>query len=228
MVTITINEKDIDIPSNWADITFEQFLGFSKLAKSQKTEEELEQKYEDLDEELKSLQITMDNIKFNTKLACYFTDMTEDEIAMCDMEKVEEILKCISFLQAEYQPINIKSFKVGDEEFILPLPGMVKENFGTYIEAEQIELNNRKLEAGIIEVLPRQVAILCRKKGEKRGLIDDDLIDKREKLFHKLDMATVWDVGFFLLRQEQLLMTSFLTSLKEEKTTRQKLPQKEQ
>jgi hypothetical protein len=228
MVTITINEKDIDIPSNWADITFEQFLGFSKLAKSQKTEEELEQKYEDLDEELKSLQITMDNIKFNTKLACYFTDMTEDEIAMCDMEKVEEILKCISFLQAEYQPINIKSFKMGDEEFILPLPGMVKENFGTYIEAEQIELNNRKLEAGIIEVLPRQVAILCRKKGEKRGLIDDDLIDKREKLFHKLDMATVWDVGFFLLRQEQLLMTSFLTSLKEEKTTKQKLPQKEQ
>lgn len=228
MVTITINEKDIDIPSNWVDINFEQFLGFSNLVKTQKTEEELEKKYEDLDEEIKSLQITMDNIKFNTKLACYFTDMTEDEIAMCDMEKVEEILNAISFLQSEYQPINIKSFKIGDEEFFLPLPAMQKENFGTYIEAEQIEINNKKLEAGIIEVLPRQVAILCRKKDEERGLIDDDLIDKREKLFRKLDMATVWDVGFFLLRQEQQLMTSFLISLKEEKTTRQKSQQKEQ
>ena len=96
MITITINEKDIDIPSNWTDITFEQFLAFSNLSKSQKTEEELKEKYADLDEELKDLQITMDNIKFNTKLACFFTDMTEDEMAMCDMEVVENILKALN------------------------------------------------------------------------------------------------------------------------------------
>ena len=216
MITITINEKDIDIPSNWTDITFEQFLAFSNLSKSQKTEEELKEKYADLDEELKDLQITMDNIKFNTKLACFFTDMTEEEMAMCDMEVVESILKALGFLQTQYMPIAISSFKVGDEEFILPKPGMVEENFGTYIEAEQIELNNKKLKAGILEVLPKQVAILCRKKGEKRGLINDKLIEERESKFKKLDMATIWDVAFFLFRQEQLLMTSFLTSLKEE------------
>tara|TARA_Y100001972_G_scaffold75326_1_gene91560 strand:- start:2727 stop:3410 length:684 start_codon:yes stop_codon:yes gene_type:complete len=227
MITITINEKDIDIPSNWTDITFEQFLAFSNLSKSQKTEEELKEKYADLDEELKDLQITMDNIKFNTKLACFFTDMTEDEMAMCDMEVVENILKALGFLQTQYMPIAISSFKIGEEEFFLPKPGMVEENFGTYIEAEQIELNNKKLKAGILEVLPKQVAILCRKKGEKRGLINDKLIEERESKFKKLDMATIWDVAFFLFRQEQLLMTSFLTSLKEE-MLKPKQQQKEQ
>jgi len=227
MITITINEKDIDIPSNWTDITFEQFLAFSNLSKSQKTEEELKEKYADLDEELKDLQITMDNIKFNTKLACFFTDMTEDEMAMCDMEIVENILKALGFLQTQYMPIAISSFKIGEEEFFLPKPGMVEENFGTYIEAEQIELNNKKLKAGILEVLPKQVAILCRKKGEKRGLINDKLIEERESKFKKLDMATIWDVAFFLFRQEQLLMTSFLTSLKEE-MLKPKQQQKEQ
>ena len=227
MITITINEKDIDIPSNWNDITFEQFLAFSNLSKSQKTEEELKEKYADLDEELKDLQITMDNIKFNTKLACFFTDMTEDEMAMCDMEVVESILKALGFLQTQYVPISIGSFKIGEEEFFLPKPGMVEENFGTYIEAEQIELNNKKLKAGILEVLPKQVAILCRKKGEKRGLINDKLIEERESKFKKLDMATIWDVAFFLFRQEQLLMTSFLTSLKEE-MLKPKQQQKEQ
>jgi len=209
MITITINEKDIDIPSNWTDITFEQFLAFSNLSKSQKTEEELKEKYADLDEELKDLQITMDNIKFNTKLACFFTDMTEDEMAMCDMEVVENILKALGFLQTQYMPIAISSFKIGEEEFFLPKPGMVEENFGTYIEAEQIELNNKKLKAGILEVLPKQVAILCRKKGEKRGLINDKLIEERESKFKKLDMA------------------SFLTSLKEE-MLKPKQQQKEQ
>ena len=227
MITITINEKDIDIPSNWTDITFEQFLAFSNLSKSQKTEEELKEKYADLDEELKDLQITMDNIKFNTKLACFFTDMTEDEMAMCDMEVVENILKALGFLQTQYMPIAISSFKIGEEEFFLPKPGMVEENFGTYIEAEQIELNNKKLKAGILEGLPKQVAILCRKKGEKRGLINDKLIEERESKFKKLDMATIWDVAFFLFRQEQLLMTSFLTSLKEE-MLKPKQQQKEQ
>jgi len=228
MITVKLGDREVDIPSNWVDITFEQFLGFSELCKSRKSEEELKEKYETLDEEIKDLQITMDNIKFNTKLACYFTDLSEEEMAMCDMEQVEKILNALGFLQQEYMPIAINSFKIGDEEFFLPSKGMVKENFGTYIEAEQVELNNKKLEAGVLQVLPKQVAILCKKKDEKPGLVDDDLIAERENKFKKLDMATIWDVGFFLLQQEGLLMRNFLTYLKAEGTARRKLQQKEQ
>jgi len=58
--------------------------------------------------------------------------------------------------------------------------------------------------------MPRQVAILCKKEGDKERLNDDE-IDRRAKLFEGLDMATIWDVAFFLNKLEQGLMTSFLT-----------------
>ena len=56
----------------------------------------------------------------------------------------------------------------------------------------------------------------------------DDEINKRALMFQELDMATIWDVGFFLTRHESLLMTSFLTSQKEEAIHNLKLQQKEQ
>ena len=63
-----------------------------------------------------------------------------DDVTLVE-EQVEKILNALGFLQQEYMPIAINSFKIGDEEFFLPSKGMVKENFGTYIEAEQVELN---------------------------------------------------------------------------------------
>ena len=93
---------------------------------------------------------------------------------------------------------------------------MQGENFGTFIEAEQVEINNKKLEKGDLSGLPKQIAILCRAEGEERGLIDDKLIEQRVQVFQKLDMATIWDVGFFLTQQENSLMTVFLTYLRQE------------
>ena len=69
------------------------------------------------------------------------------------------------------------------------------------------------LKEGVLSVLPRQVAILCKKEGEEEKL-DDALIDRRAKQFEKLDMATIWDVGFFLGMLEQRLMLDFLISQK--------------
>ena len=103
---------------------------------------------------------------------------------------------------------------------------MEKQTFGQYVEAEQLEINNAKLDKGRIEVMPEQVAILCKKEGEK--YINDDEVDKRAIMFKELDMATVWDVAFFLTRHESLLMTSFVISQKEVATRNLKLQQKEQ
>ena len=100
--------------------------------------------------------------------------------------------------------------------------------FGTYIEAEQVEINNKHLNNGNLEVLPKQIAILCKKEGEKPGLINDNVVANREKLFMRLDMATIWDVAFFLFRQESSLMTVFLTYLQREGMQKEEWPQKEQ
>jgi len=87
---------------------------------------------------------------------------------------------------------------------------MKSSSFGRYIEAEQLEIQSSMIDQGKIEYMPRQIAILCKKEGESEKL-DDDIIDKRAELFKQLDMATIWDVAFFLNKLEQGLLTSFLT-----------------
>ena len=218
MITITVNDKDIDVPSSWNNITFEKFNKFSKLINSQKTEEEFIEQFSELDEEVRTLQMSLENIKLNTKLACFWTGLSEQEISMCEIETVEEILSSISFLNESYAPVGIDSFKFKGIEYFLPKAGLVKENFGTFIEAEQVEINNKSLEKGDLSALPKQMAILCKRKGEENGLINDEVIEKRVKAFQKMDMATIWDVAFFLTQQESSLMTLSLTYLLQEGT----------
>ena len=229
MKTIVINEKEIELPESWIEINFKRFEAFSKLVRSQKTEKELKEEYqeEDMSEDIMSLKISLDNMNFNTKIACFWSGLSEEELSVLSIDEVEEIIRSVSFVNESYIPIILDKFTFRDETYYLPEPGMVKQNFGTYIEAEQIELNNKNLEMGNIAVLPRQLAILCKKKDEKPGLIDDDVVDKREELFKELDMATIWDVGFFLHKQESTLMNAFLTSLKKVETEDLKSQQEE-
>ena len=221
MKTIVINEKEIDVPTGWDNITFERFNEFSKLVNSQKTEEEFYKENENLDEEVKALEWSLYNVKLNTALACFWSGLSEEEISMCNIEEVEEILSSMEFLNVGYEPIAVDSFKFKGVKYNLPKPGLKSENFGTFIEAEQVEINNKRLQKGDLSALPRQIAILCKKDGEERSLINDTLIAKREKAFYKLDMATIWDVGFFLSQHESSLMTLFLTYLRQEAMEKQ-------
>jgi hypothetical protein len=221
MVEYIINEKKVSIPESWVECTFERFLKFANLLKS--IERETKEIKTDVDEWEQALQ----DIKDNTKILSYWCGMSESDISMLDLDVANEIMTTLSFLNESYIPINIESFTIGEEKFILPEALMTKSSFGRYIEAEQLELHANMLDKGRLDILPKQIAILCKKKGEEEKL-DDDLIDKRAKLFEKLDMATIWDVGFFLNRLEQKLMISFLTSQEKGEIQKQEWPQKEQ
>jgi hypothetical protein len=223
MKTIKISNKEIEIPTSWVDITFTKFNSFLKIIKSQKTEEEIENQYADMDEDIKDLQISLDNVKLNTSLVSFWTSLTEEEISLCDLEEVDSILKEMSFLNNTYEPIALSKFTFEDEVYHLPEIGMEKENFGTYIEAEQIEIHNQQLEKGNLDILPKQAAIICKKENEKRGLINDKLVEERAKAFERLDMATIWDIGFFLSQRESILMSNSLIYLKQEEMQKQLL-----
>ncbi len=216
MKTIIVNEKEIEVPTGWDNISFKKFNEFAKLVAAQKTEDEFREENKELDKEILDLEWGLYNIKLNTKLACFWSGLTEDEVSMLEMEKVEEILSSMDFLNSTYMPVAIDSFKFKGFEYVLPKPGLRGENFGTFIEAEQVEINNKKLAKGDLSALPKQMAILCRRKGEEKGIIDDDVIKKRAAAFQNIDMATVWDVGFFLTQHESSLMTLFLTYLTQE------------
>lgn len=220
MKTIIINEKEVEIPTGWDNIRFDKFNEFSKLISAQITEEEFYKEHEDLDDEVLSLEWSMANIMLNTKLACFWSGLSEEEVAMCNIDEVEEVLGSMEFLNQTYMPVALDSFKFKGIEYFLPKKGMQGETFGTFIEAEQAEINNKKLEKGDLSALPRQMAILCKRKGEVRGILNEETIKKREKSFQKIDMATIWDVAFFLSQHESALMTLFLTYLRQEATAK--------
>jgi len=221
MKEFLINDSKVKLPETWEDVSWGTFLGFNDIV--QKHSKEKEERKDTEEGEWKE---AIRNLDLNTKILSYWAGLTEEEISHWDMLEAEELMKCLSFVNKEYIPIGIKSFKVGDEEFFLPEDLMGKSSFGRYIEAEQLEIQSSMIDKGKIEVMPRQIAVLCKKEGESERL-NDDLIDSRAKLFEQLDMATIWDVAFFLTKLEQGLMISFLTSQQVE-TQRQQEQQKEQ
>jgi len=216
-----INEKEVNIPNSWLECSFERFLKFANLLKT--IERETKEVKTDVDEWEQALQ----DIKDNTKILSFWCEMPESEISLIDLDVANDVMTTLDFLNEAYNPININSFTIGEEKFILPENLMKNSSFGRYIEAEQLELHANMLEQGRLDVLPKQIAILCKKEGEEEKL-DDDLIDKRAKMFEKLDMATIWDVGFFLSKLEQKLMLNFLISQEREETQRPKSQPKEQ
>ena len=210
MDTLTINEQEIDIPTHWGDVTFDKFLKFSKLIKTL---------YEDT-EGLDDIEQTLRNLKDNTIILSFWTDKTEEEISMWDLEEAQNVMSKLNFTQDNYEPISIGSFTINEETFHLPQEFMGKSSFGRYIEAEQLEMQQGLIEKGDLDYLPRQIAILAKKEEEEEKL-NDDLIDERAEKFKQLDMATVWDVGFFLQKLEQECMISSLISQVGEETQKQ-------
>jgi len=59
---------------------------------------------------------------------------------------------------------------------------------------------------GKFDVLPEQMAILCRKSGEE---FDDDIIPSKSDNFKKLTMDIVWEFSFFLTMQSVKLTRTF-------------------
>ena len=213
MEKFVVNEKEVNLPASWVDISFSKFISFTGLIEGFEDRKEVAE-----GDEVAQWESTLVDLKENTKILSFWSGLDESEISLIDLDVATEMMKQLSFVSEAYTPVHIDSFTIGGEKFLLPEELMMKSSFGRYIEAEQLELQANLLEKGHIEILPKQVAILCKKEGESEKL-NDDLIDKRAKLFEGLDMATIWDVGFFLGRLEQRLILSFLISQQEKEMT---------
>ena len=156
METLTINNEEIDIPQAWVDVTFDKFLKFDKLIKTL---------YED-SEGIDDIEQTLRNLKDNTRILSFWTDKTEEEVSMWDIEDAQKVMEKLNFTQEKYNPISIGSFTINEETFILPEEFMAKSSFGRYIEAEQLEMQQGLIEGGNLDYLPKQIAILAKKEGE--------------------------------------------------------------
>ena len=87
---------------------------------------------------------------------------------------------------------------------------MKRNTFGDYIEATQLDATIEMMKHGKFDVLPEQMAILCRKATEE---FDDDAIPAKADKFKKLTMDIVWEFSFFLTMQSVKLTRTFQTYL---------------
>ncbi len=216
-----LNEKNITLPDTWYDVNFKKFKGFSELVKG------FMPRAEDDADKAAELDNALMDLEDNTKILCYWTGLTEEEISMINLDTANDVMNHLGFLNETYNPVHIEKFELDGEKYYLPKEFMKKSSFGRYIEAEQLEIQSNMLKEGNLGILPRQIAILCKKEGEEEKL-DDAIIDKRARLFEDLDMATIWDVAFFLTKLEQKLMIRSLISQEMEEMLKQEGLQKQQ
>ena len=95
----------------------------------------------------------------------------------------------------EKELVFINDIQEGFETYYFPMDFLRTGTFGEYIEASQLEMNTEYLKNGRFDILPEQMAILCKRVDEE---VDLDDIDGKAKSFRRLTMDIVWEFAFFL------------------------------
>ena len=121
--------------------------------------------------------------------------------------------------EPEYNKIDSFTFK--KKKYYLPKSKvdyfgneieMAEASFGEVVEAMQIQEMDKSFQENNFKVLPYQIAMLCRRKGED---YNDQIVKERAEVFKELPMDVVWQVAFFLIRQKQKSLKRLLQSLEE-------------
>ena len=192
MLKITINKKDYDIPNMCNEMTLDYYIGiYAIIKKYQRTKEQEEaDKGKDL-----SKFFFVQETKMYRELFIYMTGIDEATMDKIPMEDVESVLQCLDNIMEEYKPKGITHFDFDFETYYFPMDFLRTGTFGEYIEASQLEMNTEYLKNGRFDILPEQMAILCKRVDEE---VDLDDIDEKAKSFKRLTMDIVWEFAFFL------------------------------
>ncbi len=219
-MSITINmksnniDRDVVIPIEWEDISVKYWGELSTIIKKhykdaadngkiekEKSHELIKAQYvADLTDkvELNNSQ----TLSMNKDIFSYVTGLTRDEVNLIDVNKITQVIECINKLTKEYEPKGVKSFDFNGETYYFPSEFLRKETYGDFIESTQLEMYISDMENGRYDVLPEQMAILCRRADEE---YDEDAIPEKAEKFRELTMDIIWEFSFFLTHQSKKL-----------------------
>ena len=197
-------DSDINIPTDWEDMTIEYYCGIFRIINKYTKLSDLKREAsdsnfsKDLEEQALQNMDSIDAVKMNKELFQYMTNLSDEDIDKVPVEDAVEVLSAVNILRDEYTPKGIEYFDFEEERYFFPKDNMKKNTFGDYIEATQLDMNVEKLTNGRFDVLPEQMAILCKTMDEE---VDLDNIDEKAKKFKNLTMDIVWEFSFFLNRR---------------------------
>ena len=199
MVEIKIENNSYDIPTEWKDITLRYWCGLYTII-SQYT------KRDDDGNIIEAEHSEVELLKMNRDIFMYLTGLTQNEMNRLDVDSVNEAVATFSSLLEEYKPKGIEKFEFEGEEYLFPKEFLRRNTFGDYIESTHLDSTIEIMKHGRFDVLPEQMAILCRRADEE---YDDDAIPAKTEKFKELSMDFVWEFSFFLTMQSVKLTRTF-------------------
>jgi len=221
---ITINDKDIVIPSSVSEITLKQKIDFS-LTHGKQLEEMAKSILAMPDGYEKELEITQFQFEQMFKTFAFFTGI--DENVLKESEFIDKIAgiyySSLAQLNADEEEMIIQTeFSWNDELWEIAHPELKhgdRMTFGEMIDAKQIIQDMVELGKNRWECLLPLCAIFFRRKGEaydKSFLYEGS---DRLKLMETLPLNFAMQVGFFLISSlnlfTQISQSSDLRELKE-------------
>jgi len=199
MIEIKIEDKSYEIPTEWKDITLRYWCGLYEIInKYSKKDEE----GNIIEEEHKEVEL----LKMNRDIFMYLTGLNQSQMNRLDVESVNSTVATFSSLLSQYEPKGIEKFEFDGDEYLFPKEFLRRNTFGDYIESTHLDSTIEIMKNGRFDVLPEQMAILCRKAGEE---YDDDAIPEKTEKFKELSMDYVWEFSFFLTMQSVRLTRTF-------------------
>ena len=210
MLIIEIDGKEKEIPSDWNEMTLEYYCGIYEILQKYKRTEEQDKNDEDKD--LTKFFFTQE-IKMYNDLFCYMTGMSRENVKKVKTEEIEAVISSLDNILEEYKPKGMTNFEFEGDIYYFPMNFFRQGTFGEYIESTQLEMNTEYLKNGRFDILPEQMAILCKSVDEE---VDLDNIDDKAKAFKKLTMDIVWEFAFFLNRQTSNSLNVIQTFLEKE------------
>ena len=212
MIEIKIQDKKYEIPTEWKDITLNYWCGLYQIIN----------KYNKRDEEgnvVEHKHTEVELLRMNRDIFMYLTKINENHMNMLDIESVDNAVTTFSSVLQEYEPKGIESFELEGKTYMFPKEFLKRNTFGDYIESTHLDSTIKMMKHGRFDVLPEQMAILCREVGEE---YDDDIIPEKTEKFRELTMDIVWEFSFFLTMQSIKLTRTFQTSLMKEEEVEEK------
>ena len=195
MLVITVGEEEKNIPSQWEEMTIDYYSGIYRIINKYKRTEE--QKKNDKEKNLEKFFFTQET-KMYKELFSYMTGMSEEDVKKVKMEDVESVISSLDNIMKDYEPKGMTHFTFEGDVYYFPHDFIRTGTFGDYIEANQLEIGARLMKNGRFDVLPEQMAIMCKMVDEE---VDLDFLDEKAAKFRRLTMDIVWEFSFFLNKQ---------------------------
>lgn len=200
---VTINNKEVIIPSSLSEFTLGQRIDFHNQH-GRLLDEMLESIQQMEDEYFRELELIQWRMELMYRTFAFFTGTTVE--ALKESAFVDEISRIyhasLAVLLEEEENVELQQqFFWKDEEWQLSPPELKQDSpmkFGEVIDAKQIVKDMVELGRGKWEYMLRLCAIFFRKKGEPydESFVYED--SDRLKLMLELPMNIAMQVGFFL------------------------------